>query len=74
MMISQDKENSTIRLPLMKLTPDSIQDFLSQLDDLDKDGFIEAASAITFELEQRARYQAEKNDLDIEELLASIEC
>ena len=70
----QDEEYSTIRLPLMKLTPESIQDFLWQLDDFDKEGFIEAASAITFELEERAKYQAEKNDLDLEELLASIEC
>ena len=68
----QVEEHSTIRLPLMKLTPESIEDFLSQLDDLDKDGFIEAASAITFELEERAKYQAEKNDLEMEELLASI--
>ncbi len=74
MMIDRDEENSTIRLPLMNLTPESIQDFLSQLDNLDKEGFIQAASAISFELEERARYQAEKNDLDIEELLASIEC
>lgn len=68
-----DEDDSTVRLLSMKLTPGSIQEFLSQLDDLDKDGFIEAASAITFELEERARYQAEKNDLDMEELLASIE-
>ncbi len=72
MMIDQD--DSTVRLLNTKLTAESIQDFLSQLDDLDKEGFIQAASAITFELEERARYQAEKNDLDLEELLESIGC
>ncbi len=58
--------------PLVKLSDDSIQEFLGQLDDHDVEGFIEVAKGILFELEERAAYQVDKHDLDHDELLESI--
>lgn len=54
------------------LSDDSIEMFLCELDELEKDDFIEVASAIVSELEERTRYQAIKHNLDLIELLKSI--
>ena len=58
--------------PLVKLSDDSIQEFLGQLDDHDIEGFIEVAKGILFELTERAAYQADVHDMDVDELLEKI--
>lgn len=47
---------------------ESIQEFLGHLDDLGPDEFKSAVSSIVFELEERANYQAEKHDIELEDL------